>query len=71
MTEPTEQLIENLKKQIEQKQIERLSKIYMVAIQSVTQDLCPNPAPQYISGSSTLTFNNIEWLSNFYTPPNL
>ena len=71
MTEPKEQLIENLKKQIEQKQVERLGKIYMFAIQSVTQDLCPTPDSQYISGSSTLTFNNIEWLSNFYTPHNL
>jgi|TARA_R110000868_G_scaffold60526_3_gene184738 hypothetical protein len=71
MTEPKEQLIENLKKQIQSKQLEKLDRQYVYAIQQVIRDKFPNEEKPltFISGSSNIyDIDNIEKISNKYTP---
>jgi hypothetical protein len=71
MTEPKEQLIENLKKQIQSKQLEKLDRQYVYAIQQVIRDKIANEEKPltFISGSSNIyDIDNIEKIANKYTP---
>lgn len=64
-------LIENLKKQIEDKEIERLAKQYRYAIQSVVKDILNQPEKPltFISGSTTIyDIDNIQCIVDIYTP---
>lgn len=64
-------LIENLKKQLENKEIERLAKTYRYAIQSVATEILNEPTKSltFISGSSTIyDIDNIQCIVDTYTP---
>jgi hypothetical protein len=72
MTDKTQtKLIENLKKQLENKEVERLAKQYLLAIQSVVKDIMNEPPKPltFISGSSTIyDIDNIQCIVDKYTP---
>ena len=71
MDKTQEKLIENLKKQIEEKEIERLAKTYRFAIQSVVKGILNEPEKPltFIKGSSTIyDIDNIECIVDIYTP---
>ena len=64
-------LIENLKKQLEEKEIERLAKTYRFAIQSVVKGILNEPEKPltFIKGSSTIyDIDNIQCIVDTYTP---
>ena len=64
-------LIENLKKQLENKEIERLAKTYRFAIQSVVKGILNEPEKPltFISGSNTIyDIDNIQCIVDNYTP---
>ena len=70
MDNAQEKLIENLKKQLEEKHIERLGKQYLYAIQTVATDILNEPKKPltFISGSSTIhDIDNMEYIVNQYT----
>ena len=71
MDKTQEKLIENLKRELEEKEIERLAKTYRFAIQSVVNGILniPKKPLTFISGSSTIYgIDNIQCIVDTYTP---
>ena len=71
MDNAQEKLIENLKKQLEEKHIERLGKQYLYAIQTVATDILNEPKKPltFISGSSTIYgVDNLQHIVDQHTP---
>ena len=63
-----QKLIENLKREIEEKEIEIMAKQYRYAIQKVVADILPPSPLPYISGSAALQYDNIQCIVDTYTP---
>jgi hypothetical protein len=68
MNESKEQLIENLKQQIAEKQSLLNDRRYIYAIQKTVEDIVGKQSPKYISGSTAITYDNIGSIVDLYSP---